>query len=217
MSGIICLTWYITNLINPMKALKIIGIVVVALIMVAVVAIAFISPRSHMERSIVISGTPTSVLEEFSNFKKFNEWSPWSQMDPDAKYTFEGPDSGVGAKMSWDGPKSGKGSQETVEYEPGKRVKNLMKFDVMEGAMYSEIFVEEVAEGTKVTWTYDQDVSGTAPMNAAIGKLFGLGMDGMMGKQYEEGLNAVKKIVESKPAEPQPEVAPADSTVSQPQ
>lgn len=200
-----------------MKALKIIGIVVVALIMVAVVAIAFISPRSHMERSIVISGTPASVLEEFSNFRKFNVWSPWSQMDPEAKYTFEGPERGVGAKMSWEGEKSGKGSQETIEYEPGRRVKNLMKFDMMEGAMYSEIFVEEVAEGTKVTWTYDQDVSGTAPMNAAIGKLFGLGMDSMMGKQYEEGLNAVKKIVESKPAEPQPEVAPADSTASQPQ
>jgi hypothetical protein len=199
-----------------MKALKIVGIAVLALIVVAVVTISFMSPKAHMDRSIVVNGSPASVLEEFSNFQKFNVWSPWSKMDPQAKYTFEGPESGVGAKMSWEGPKSGIGSQETVEYEPGKRVRNLMKFDMMEGAMFSEIFVEAVPEGTKVTWTYDQDVSGTGPMNAAIGKFFGASMDGMMGPQYEEGLEAMKKIVESKP-QPEPETTPADSTATQPQ
>lgn len=198
-----------------MKALKIIGIVVLSLVVVAVICVSLISPKSHMERSIVVNGTPDDVLAEFANFRKFNAWSPWSQMDPAAKYTFEGPEMGVGAKMSWEGTESGVGSQETVEYEPGKRVKNLMRFDMMEGAMYSEIIVEAVPEGTKVTWTYDQDVSGTGAMNAAVGKLFGLGMDSMMGPQYEDGLNAMKKIVESRPAEPEP--VPADSTaVEQP-
>lgn len=117
----------------------------------------------------------------------------------------------MGAKMSWVGPETGKGSQETVEYEEGKHVKNKMTFAMMEGAMYSEVFVEAVPEGTKVTWTYDQDVTGTKPMNAALGKFFGLTMNSMMGKQYEDGLSAMKKIVESKPA-PTAEVTPTDST-----
>lgn len=197
-----------------MKALKIVGIAVLTLVVIAVVCVSFMSPQAHMERTIVVKGSPASVLEQFANFRKFNEWSPWSKMDPQASYTFEGPESGVGAKLSWEGPEVGKGSQETIEYEPGKRVKNLMRFDMMEGAMYSEVFVEEVPEGTKVTWTYDQDVSGTGPMNAALGKFFGFGMDGMMGPQYEEGLGAVKKIVESNP-EPEPQTAPADSTGTQ--
>lgn len=185
-----------------MKALKIAGITVLALVVVAVVTVSLLSPSCHMERSIVVSGSPASVLEQFANFQKFNAWSPWSKMDPKATYTFEGPESGVGAKMSWEGEKSGKGSQETVEYEPGKRVKNKMTFAMMEGAMFSEIFVEPAPEGTKVTWTYDQDVSGTGPMNAALGKFFGMNMDAMMGPQYEQGLEAMKKIVESQAAQP---------------
>ncbi len=195
-----------------MKALKIVGITLLALIVVAVVTVSFLSPKTYMERSITVNAPPASVLEEFSNFRKFNAWSPWSKMDPQAKYTFEGPESGVGAKMSWDGTESGKGSQETVAYEPGRRVKNLMKFEMMEGAMFSEIFVEAVPEGTKVTWTYDQDVSGTGPMNAAIGKFFGLTMEGMMGPQYEDGLKAMKTIAE---ANPEPEPAPVDSTATE--
>jgi len=197
-----------------MKALKIIGITVLALVVVIVVTVSFMSPKTHMERSAIVNAPPASVLEEFSNFRKFNEWSPWATMDKEAKYTFEGPESGVGAKMSWDGPESGKGSQETIEYEPGRRVKNIMKFEMMEGAMFSEIFVEAIPEGTKVMWTYDQDVSGTGPMNAAIGKFFGFNMESMMGPQYEDGLNAMKKIAESKP-QPEQEPVPADSTATQ--
>jgi hypothetical protein len=193
-----------------MKALKIAGISVLALVLIAVITISIRSPQSHMERSIIVNGPPAAVLEQFSNFKKFNEWSPWSKMDPQAAYTFEGPESGVGAKMSWDGPESGKGGQETIEYEEGKRVKNKMWFEMMEGAMFSEIVVEPVTEGTKVTWTYDQDVTGTGAMNAAVGKFFGMMMDGMMGKQYEDGLNSVKTIVESSPPQPK-----ADSTATE--
>ena len=86
---------------------------------------------------------------------------------------------------------------------------------MMEGAMFSEIFVEPVPEGTKVTWTYDQDVSGTGPMNAALGKVFGMNMDAMMGPQYEQGLEAMKKIVESQPAA-QPETDADTTATSQP-
>src|SRR5688572_15761293 len=100
-----------------MKALKIIGITVLGLVVVAAVSLSIMSPKSHMERSIVVNGSPASVLAEFSNFQKFNVWAPWAKMDPQAKYTFEGPETGVGAKMSWDGPETGKGSQETIEYE----------------------------------------------------------------------------------------------------
>lgn len=197
-----------------MKALKIVGIAVLAIVVVAVAAISFVSPKAHMERSIVVKGTPASVLEQFSNFQKFNAWAPWAKMDPQAKYTYEGPASGIGAKVSWEGPETGKGSQETVEYEEGRRIKNRMQFEMMEGAMFSEVFVEVAPEGTKVTWTYDQDVSGTGPMNAALGKFFGMNMDSMMGTQYEEGLQAMKKIVESNP-EQESEQSPADTTAIQ--
>ena len=197
-----------------MKALKIVGIAVLAIVVVAIVSISLLSPRAHLERSIVVQGSPASVLEEFANFQKFNVWAPWAKMDPQAKYTYEGPASGVGAKVNWEGPETGKGSQETIEYEPGKRVKNRMQFAMMEASIFSEVFVEAVPDGTKVTWTYDQDVSSTGPMNAALGKFFGMNMESMMGTQFEEGLRDMKKIVESNPT-PQVQTTPADSTATQ--
>jgi uncharacterized protein YndB with AHSA1/START domain len=185
-----------------MKALKITGITILTLVVIATVVLAVMSPKSHLERSIVINASPAAVYEELVNFKKFAEWSPWSKIDPQMKQTFEGPETGVGAKMSWqsENPDVGNGSQWIIEAEENKRVKNGMNFSIMEGNFVAEFILEPTADGTKVTWTYDGDVSNTATMNAAMGKFFGAFMDSMLGPSYEQGLDALKRRVEGKPA-----------------
>lgn len=200
-----------------MKILKIIGIAILSLIAIALVAVSVMSPVAHMERSVVVNAPPAAVFQQLASFENFNKWSPWAKMDPTAQQTIESPATGVGAKMSWDGPETGKGSQWTVEYEENKRIKNAMAFEGMKGATYAEFVLEEVPEGTKVTWTYDNDVKGTGFGNASMTKFFNvLMLESMLGKQYEEGLQDMKQIVESQPA-PTPEEAtvPADSTTVQ--
>jgi uncharacterized protein YndB with AHSA1/START domain len=198
-----------------MKILKIVGIGLLSLIVIAVVAVSMMSPKAHMERSIVVNAPPASVFSQLASFEQFNKWSPWTKMDPEAKQTLEGPAQGVGAKMSWDGPQTGKGSQWTVEYEENKRIKNAMAFEGMEGQIFAEFVLEEVPEGTKVTWVYDSDASGTSFGNASMTKVFHAFMvEGMLGDQYNQGLNDLKQIVESQPpVEPAP--LPADSTTVQ--
>lgn len=187
-----------------MKILKIIGIAILSLLLIAVIAVSVMSPSAHMERSIVVNAPPAAVFQQLASFENFNKWSPWVKMDPQAKQVIEGPQAGVGAKMSWDGPETGKGSQWTVEYEENKRVKNAMAFDGMEGQIFAEFVLEEVPEGTKVVWTYDSDVSETGYGNASMTKLFNaFALEGMLGKQYEEGLASLKQIVESMPT-PEP-------------
>ncbi len=196
-----------------MKILKIIGIVLLSLIVIALVTFSMMSPKAHMERSAVIAAPPAVVFQQVASFEKFNKWSPWAKMDPTAKQTIEGPPVGVGAKISWDGPETGKGSQWTVEYEENKRVKNAMKFEGMEGQIFAEFALEEVPEGTKVVWKYDGDVSGTSIGNSLMTKMFyAFMLEGMLGKQYEDGLNSMKKIAES---EPIPEPIATDSTTVQ--
>ena len=185
-----------------MKALKITGIVVLAVIVIAVVSIAVMSPQSHIERSIVINAQPAAIYEELVDFKAFNTWSPWAAIDPDTRYTFEGPQFGVGAKMNWasDNSNVGQGSQWIIEAEENKRVKTGMAFAGFEGSFVAEFILEPVDGGTKVTWTYDGDVRNTGPMNAAMGKLMGSFTDSMLGPQYEQGLAALKRRSESKSA-----------------
>ena len=64
--------------------------------------IAFLLPRQvHVERSIVINAPQAELFEALNSFKRFNEFSPWAALDPTTQYSYEGPESGVGAKMSW--------------------------------------------------------------------------------------------------------------------
>jgi Polyketide cyclase / dehydrase and lipid transport len=204
-----------------MKILKIIGIALLSLLLIAVIAVSIMSPSAHMERSIVVNAPPAAVFQQLASFENFNKWSPWTKMDPEAKQIVEGPAVGVGAKMSWDGPETGKGSQWTVEYEENKRVKNAMAFEGMEGEVFAEFVLEEVPEGTKVIWSYSSDVSKTGFGNASMTKLFNtFALEGMLGKQYEEGLASLKQIVESTPTqesiEPQePTLKDSTATVQQ--
>ena len=176
-----------------MKTIKIIGIVVAALLIILGIVIAVQPSEAHLERYVFIDAPPASIFPEVSNFKNFNTWSPWSKMDPAAKYTYEGIDATAGSKMSWDGPKTGKGSQWIEEIEVDRRVKCGMSFEGFEGAIFSEFILEPEGQGTKVTWTYD------GPNDGLAGKAMWLIMGTMMNKQFEEGLFDLKTLTENKP------------------
>jgi len=182
-----------------MKALKIIVIVIGVIIAILLVAIAFTSPRKHIERSIVMKATPQAVFEEINSYKSFSQWMPWYAMDPEEKLSFEGPNSGPGAKVTWDGEKVGKGTEWIVSSEENKHVKNQMEFDNFKGVFYADFDLQPVDGGTKVTWSYDGDYTGTGMTNSAKGKFFNWFMGSMIGEQYEKGLQSLKRVVEAKP------------------
>lgn len=186
-----------TNIL--MKALKIIGIIILAIILIGAIAAALQPSKGHVEKTIVINVPPSTVFAEVNAFKSFREWSPWAKMDPAATYTYEGPESGVGAKMNWSGEKVGKGSQWIEESVENQKVKNGLAFEGFGGTAYAEFVLTPEGDGTKVLWTYDGDNEGYS------GKAMWMLMGPMLGGQYEQGLGDLKKYLESLPA-------PADST-----
>ncbi|MEQ8711720.1 MAG: SRPBCC family protein [Cyclobacteriaceae bacterium] len=175
-----------------MKVLiKILLGLVIVVVLLAVVG--FLLPREvHMERSIAIDAQPNEIYQEINDFQNFNKWSPWAQIDPNAKYDYSGPSSGVGAKMSWtsDHPDVGNGSQEIIESVANQKVTTVLLFDDF-APSYASFIIEPSGNGSTVTWTFDGDM-GSNP----IGRYFGLLMDGMLGPQYEEGLSNLKNMVE---------------------
>jgi hypothetical protein len=194
-----------------MKVLKYIGLVLGSLIVLFLVVMSFISPLSHMERAIVTEATPEAIFQVINSYRNFNKWSPWSEIDPNTKYTFEGPEAGVGAKMNWesDNENVGKGSQWILVSEPNKRIKNQMQFGDIGGTYTSEFFITPVEGGTEIKWTYDGDVTGTG-LASSMYKLMGLFMDQFLGPVYEQGLVKLKHISEQVNTQQQ---TPADSTL----
>lgn len=171
----------------------------IALFLVAVIAFfgiggMFLPASVHVERSIVVAQPPAAVFALVNSFARFNEWSPWADIDPNAKYSFEGPAEGVGAKMSWTGnDEVGTGSQLITASEPDRSVAIDLDFGQM-GVAQSTYRLEPVAGGTRVTWGFDSTLSANP-----VERWFGLLMDDFIGADYEKGLAKLKQVVEAEP------------------
>jgi|SRR5437867_1508665 len=166
------------------------------ILVVLLAGIGLLLPRRvHVEQSANIEATPATVFALVNDFAMFNRWSPWHAMDPQAEYTLEGPPRGVGARMIWKGdPKTvGSGSQEIVESRPNETVKTHLDFGE-QGAATALFTLTPDGGGTKVVWGFETDLG----MNP-VSRYFGLMFDKMIEKDYEKGLQGLKKLAESFP------------------
>jgi len=177
-----------------MKFLKNLFIVIAVLAIIIIVVGFFLPKTAHVERSIVINASQDKVFQQVNSFDDYNSWSPWYKLDPEAKYEYSGPDSGVGAKMSWesDNAQVGIGSQEIVESTYPKLVKTELLFGEDPNPGYATFELEELGpRETKVTWSFDADFGSNI-----VGRYFGFFLDSMLGDTYEEGLQALKQEIE---------------------
>jgi effector-binding domain-containing protein len=178
-----------------MRILKRIVLFVVVLV-VLLAGIGMLLPRTvHVERATSIGAPPATVFALVNGYRLFNKWSPWYALDPEAQYTFEGPDFGAGAKMAWASAKRdvGSGSQTIVDSRPHEMVRTEFAFGD-QWIVTAQFTLAPEGDGTKVTWGLDADM-GAGP----IGRWFGLMMDRKVGKDYESGLAALKTLAESLP------------------
>ena len=178
-----------------MKVLKRILIGLVAIFVILLV-IGFLLPRTrHTERSVVIDAPACVVFSQVNGFKNFNDWSPWVAVMPDATYTFEGPDFGVGAKISWEvaEPESEVGSQTIVASTPYERVD--VELDLgPQGEAQSAFLLRDEDGGTRLTWTFDTDFGLDIP-----GRYWGIFLDRQLGPLYAQGLANLKRVAETLP------------------
>lgn len=186
-----------------MRILKRIFVTLIALFVLAV-GVAFLLPnRAAASRSIVIDRPASMIFPMLDGFSRFNEWSPWFDLDPQTVYTYEGPAHGVGAKSLWksDDPNVGQGSQTITRVVPDQRVETALDFGEM-GQPRAYFNLEPQGGATRVTWGFEADLPITFDgkfLYGVMGRYFGLFMDGMIGADYEKGLAKLKKLMESMP------------------
>jgi len=173
-----------------MKWIKKLLIAVVVLAAV-VIAVGLMLPSTvHVERRTIIAAPAAAVFPYVNNYRLFNAWSPWAKKDPDTRYTFSGPESGVGAKLGWASKAMGDGSQEIVESETDRRVKVALDFGGM-GKATATYTLQAEGGGTQVTWGFDEDFG-----NNLLARYFGLLLERFIGEDYEQGLANLKAVVE---------------------
>jgi uncharacterized protein YndB with AHSA1/START domain len=173
-----------------MKILKYIGIGIIGFIALVLIIPAFLSSKTTVTRSAIVTAPADTVFSYLSNFNNFTQWSPWYEKEPSAVVTVVGV--GTGSKYSWVGKKVGAGSMTIVGLEPNKAVDIKLEFtEPWQSVATTKWSVAPAENGSKVTWEMSQDLS-------YLKRYFGLKMDEMIGPDFEKGLSNLKDKLDKK-------------------
>lgn len=175
-----------------MKFLRMLVIAIVAIVALVLIIAIFLPSQVSVERSTVINASDSTVFANLSSYLSRAQWDPWLKLEPSAKFTLSGPETGVGASYAWEGQEIGSGTMTIKEIVPMKSVHSELVFLTPQSGT-SQVFwyIEPQADGTKVTWMFQSE------MGWPIERYFGLMMDGMLGPDFERGLANLKSMIES--------------------
>lgn len=169
----------------------------VAVILVVLLIYAGVkSPDYSISREISIKASPEKIFPYLNNSKLAQLWGPWSEVDPQAKMSFSGPEEGVGSTTSWDSSgQLGTGSATISESTPLQSVVMKLAYTKpMTMNQDSVYLIKAVGDQSTVIWK----VTG---QNNFMGRLMCLfmDMDKTVGPMFEKGLLNLKSLVEKNP------------------
>jgi uncharacterized protein YndB with AHSA1/START domain len=174
-----------------MKIVKWLLAVILLLAAVLVLGGYFISPKFVVSRSVSIAAPPDKVYALVADPRRWKDWTVWNRRDPAMTMDYSGPPSGAGAGWSWQSKTEGDGRMTFTAAEPGQRVAYELYFPDFGTTSKGDVTLAAEGSGTKVTWTIDGDM-GTNPLM----RWFALGADGLIGKDFAEGLSGLKTLAE---------------------
>ena len=159
-----------------------------------IVLLAMIAPKSYeVNRSVEINKPLSEVFNYLRSLKNQDNWSPWSQKDPNMKKSFTGTDGEVGCISAWEGNKEvGSGEQEITAVVKDKVIESQLRFlKPFKSTSDAYLKVAKAGKGTKVTWGF----TGKNKFPMSIMMLF-MNMDKVVGKDFEQGLAKLKTLLE---------------------
>lgn len=193
--------------------MKIVKNIIIAIIVLAVIlaAVGFMLPSAYkVERSVVVNAPAEVVFDQVNDLKKNEAWSPWKASDPSIQVSYGAITAGKGASSSWTSKKMGEGSMTIEESVPAQSLTIDLDFKGQGGGKALWSFTPE-GEGVKVNEAMVGDL-GKNPYK----HLFGLVMDKMLGKYFENGLASLKTVSEQRAAEVKSEQAATQQAAAAP-
>ena len=170
--------------------------VIISLAALIVIVAGIIATRAstfRVERTTRIDAPPDVVFALVNDLHAWDRWSPWAHLDPSMKLTYGGPPAGTGATYHWIGnDKVGEGDMRITESKPPQLVVLRLEFvKPMANLNHTDFTLKPDGTGTKVDWVM------TGPLDF-MGKGMDLfvGMDRMIGPDFEKGLASMRREAE---------------------
>lgn len=178
-----------------MKILKIVLYSLLGVIALLLTTAIFVKKEYKVTREITIAKPRQVVFDYVKLLANQNNYSVWATADPNMKKEFRGTDGTIGFVSAWDSPVEnvGKGEQEIIGITDGERIDYELRFmEPMESKDHAYMTTTALSdESTKIVWGFDGAMP--YPMNLM---LLAMDMDAMLGKDLEQGLANLKKIME---------------------
>lgn len=164
--------------------------IVLALVVLILVVPAFLPSESVVERTAKYNVSNETMFNFVSDLNNYTKWNPWFEFEPSTQVQVTG--SGVGSVYTWKGDKTGEGSMTIASLTPPTQVDVQLVFlqpFPSQAMVYWKIEPDEASGGSIFTWQMRQE-------HSYFQRYFGIMMDGMIGKDFERGLELLKKSVE---------------------
>ncbi|HRE21390.1 MAG TPA: SRPBCC family protein [Rhabdaerophilum sp.] len=170
------------------------GVSLLVLVLAGVLYVAARRPDTfRVVRKAVIAAPAEAIFPHLNDFRAWAAWSPWERKDPAMQRTFGDRTEGAGAFYGWEGNKQvGKGSMTITESVSPVRLALQLDFEKpMKASNRVEFSLVPVAGGTEVVWS----MSGKANLMSKVMDMV-IGMDKMVGPDFEAGLANLKAVSE---------------------
>lgn len=150
-----------------------------------------------IEKSVVINKDVHEVFEFLKKTKNQDQFSLWNMKDPGMTKTYSGTDGTKGFIYTWDSKDKnvGAGEQEIKNLIEDTRIDYEIRFKrPMQNTAQSSIVTNKTQhDATSVTWNFASPTKFPMSLLAPIFKK-------MLGKQIEQGLQNLKKLLENETA-----------------
>lgn len=167
---------------------------VAALVVAAFLAYVATRPSTYqVERSTVITAPAEKVYGLVADFRRWADWSPWEKLDPAMKKDYTGAPGAPGASYHWAGnDKVGEGRMTITQASAPARIAYELEFlKPWQSVSSTEFKLATEGAATRVSWSMAGKVGFTEKLFSVF-----MDMDGMIGKDFENGLATLKAVAE---------------------
>lgn len=169
-----------------MKILKYFGFLLLIVFVGGSLYLATLDGTYDVSRTRLIKAPVDVVFETVNDYKTWQYWGPWQEIDSTIVYEFPATTVGVGATYSWKG-ESGSGSMENKAVVQNESIDDVIHFDG-QGDAFGYWRFKKVDEGVVVSW----GMKGEMPF---LARFMAAKMDAEVGPMFERGLELLENYV----------------------
>jgi hypothetical protein len=167
-------------------------------IILLILVVALFFPKSYeVKREVIINQSKYEVFNFVNQLKNQDRYSVWQKMDPNMEKSYTGVDGTVGFTSSWKSEKRdvGSGTQTILRLvEEDSMVCQIAFKEPFESVNQNYFtFTSVDTAKTRVEWGFQGRFPYPLNLFAAL-----MDMESMIGKDFQQGLENMKRILEKK-------------------